>query len=535
MKSRITIALVVRIALAVFTRTFFQPDEYFQALEPAHHIVFGYGFMTWEWLATQPIRSIVYPALNVPIYWLLKVMRLDDTKLLVLAPKVLHGALAAGTDVYVRELARVIVGERYVDVTYMVSLLSCFHGVALSRSLSNSLETTLTTTALAHFPWDSINIKPWKLRRCLAFAALACMVRVTNAILWVFLAPLLLWRIRKQPSLCVGLIRDALLIGLGALALLIALDSAYYGKLTVTPLSFLETNASSVSLFYGNAAWHYYTTQALPVLLGPALPFFVSGVWSVIKEGDLRPKQALAFILWVTTAYSFFGHKEWRFLHPVLPMMHVISAKYVVDSYHARTPAGLRQGIAIRPAHFIVLSTAIPLVFYASLFHSSAQISVMEYLRALPESRLHSVGFLMPCHSTPGQSHLHKPSLEVWALGCEPPLGLDVGTAKLYRDQTDVFFAEPLQYMDKHFPSTVNSSFPPSPLPTTPPGTTSSGIWVHEWPTHLVLFGALLHEEGVEYKLRDLGYNQVWHAGNGIEEDPRRRGGVRVWLWNEFA
>ena len=76
-------ALATRIILALVTRTFFQPDEYFQALEPAHNIVFDYGLITWEWLSPRPIRSIVYPALNVPIYWLLKVLRLDDTILLV--------------------------------------------------------------------------------------------------------------------------------------------------------------------------------------------------------------------------------------------------------------------------------------------------------------------------------------------------------------------------------------------------------------------------------------------------------------------
>lgn len=65
--------LAVRVFVAVTTRTFFQPDEYFQALEPAHNIVFGYGHLTWEWLNLQPIRSIIYPALNIPIYWILKV------------------------------------------------------------------------------------------------------------------------------------------------------------------------------------------------------------------------------------------------------------------------------------------------------------------------------------------------------------------------------------------------------------------------------------------------------------------------------
>lgn len=71
-------ALALRILVAVCTQTFFQPDEYFQALEPAHHIVFGYGTLTWEWMNPSPVRSIIYPALNVPVYWLLKVSGLHS-------------------------------------------------------------------------------------------------------------------------------------------------------------------------------------------------------------------------------------------------------------------------------------------------------------------------------------------------------------------------------------------------------------------------------------------------------------------------
>jgi hypothetical protein len=77
------LALVIRVTIALATRTFFQPDEYFQALEPAHYLVFGYGDLTWEWTSKPPIRTILYPALNIPIYWLLKIFRLDGTFLLV--------------------------------------------------------------------------------------------------------------------------------------------------------------------------------------------------------------------------------------------------------------------------------------------------------------------------------------------------------------------------------------------------------------------------------------------------------------------
>lgn len=66
-------------ALGAFatSRTFFQPDEYWQTLEIAHRIVFGYGYATWEWSGTAPVRSVVHPALYVPLYVLLGALGAD--------------------------------------------------------------------------------------------------------------------------------------------------------------------------------------------------------------------------------------------------------------------------------------------------------------------------------------------------------------------------------------------------------------------------------------------------------------------------
>lgn len=88
-----SVAVFLRVLIAVSTRTFFQPDEYFQSLEPAYNIIFGYGTLTWEWLAPKPIRSIVYPGINLPVYWLLKVSGLSELGRLgdgLVVSKVLH-------------------------------------------------------------------------------------------------------------------------------------------------------------------------------------------------------------------------------------------------------------------------------------------------------------------------------------------------------------------------------------------------------------------------------------------------------------
>ena len=83
MVNRTLVAFAVRVVIALATCTFFQPDEYFQSLEVAHHAVFGYGHLTWEWLAPRPIRSVLYPALTIPVYWLLKTLELDQSAALV--------------------------------------------------------------------------------------------------------------------------------------------------------------------------------------------------------------------------------------------------------------------------------------------------------------------------------------------------------------------------------------------------------------------------------------------------------------------
>ncbi|KAK1234961.1 glycosylphosphatidylinositol anchor biosynthesis [Marasmius sp. AFHP31] len=282
------IALVVRILIAVSTRTVFQPDEYFQSLEPAHRLVFGYGHLTWEWLSPHPIRSIIYPALNVPVYWALKVTGIHDwgrfgDELVILGPRILHGGLAAMTDIGLCNLTKRTLGDRYVSTAFFLSITSFFHGLSLSRSLSNSLETSLTTIALSYFPWDVSALDQAgtrsRIRKMLVFASLACAVRITTGVIWVYVAAAIAWRLRSRSQPLVGFFLDSIIVGVLALAPIFVLDTLYYGQATLTPFNFLKTNLSSVSLFYGSNPWHFYISQAIPILCTTAIPFVLHGGW----------------------------------------------------------------------------------------------------------------------------------------------------------------------------------------------------------------------------------------------------------------
>ncbi|KAF8920996.1 glycosyltransferase family 22 protein [Mucidula mucida] len=549
MGNRILYALAVRVLIAVFTRTFFQPDEYFQALEPAHHLVFGYGSLTWEWLNPLPIRSIIYPALNIPIYWMLKVTGLHSIRfwgdwLVIICPRILHGVLAAGTDIWLCKITSKVMGQRYVSTAFFLSLTSFFHALSLSRSLSNSFETTLTTIALSYFPWGACQTRSPQtpfyesdIRKCLTFAALACIIRPTSTVIWVFLFANLLWSSRAHRGFVLSLVMNAVVIGSTALSLVIFLDYLYYGQITFAPVNFFIINLSGVSLFYGGNPWHYYLTQALPILCTTSLPFVLYGMWTQVNGIDPAKRTLCRVIIWTIAIYSSMGHKEWRFIHPVLPLMHVLGAKVLVD-LSDKSPKQKISSLPIRRDYFSMLLIPIPIALYVTLLYCSAPVAVLSYIRSIPSDELKggSVGFLMPCHSTPGHAYIHRSELAsggMWALGCEPPLEYQPNLST-YRDQTTIFFSSPYDYLQDRFPSTVNPNFPLSPYPVSIPGTSVhfSGQWRHEWPRHLVFFGALLEKDGVKNMLLAKKYQEVWHGGRSWEGDgEERQGGVRVWKW----
>jgi phosphatidylinositol glycan class B len=127
-----------------------------------------------------------------------------------------------------------------------------------------------------------------------------------------------------------------------AVMMIAVVDTVYYGTPIFTPLSFLKTNlVSGIAHFYGANASHYYLTQGLPIILGPALPFAILGVRKHFRDRATIKKHnpvtqtrslLLGLVAWTIAIYSFLTHKEWRFIHPVLPILHIFAADYLVHS-----------------------------------------------------------------------------------------------------------------------------------------------------------------------------------------------------------
>lgn len=227
-----------------------------------------------------------------------------------------------------------------------------------------------------------------------------------------------------------------------------AIDSAFYGVPTFTPLNFLRQNVfNSISLFYGANTTHFYFTQAMPFITLTQLPFVIHGFF--LPDDGRSGMGVLRWVLGITVGvYSLLGHKEFRFIHPLLPILHLFAARSLVDLYtqssssqpvRSTVSKRLSSKLLISRSNILLLLFSLVPAVYVTSFHSVAQVGVMDWLRdATRRGEVRSVGMLMPCHSTPWQSHLHRRELEgdemdgngggsgeggrFWFITCEPPV-----------------------------------------------------------------------------------------------------------------
>ncbi|RSH89462.1 glycosylphosphatidylinositol anchor biosynthesis [Saitozyma podzolica] len=163
----LVLALTVRSLSLLLPHTFFQPDEFYQAFEPAHRLVFGYGHLTWEWrdlphvasgswwvdaIEGGRMRGWIWPGVFAGVYKGLQLSGLDQTSLVTFAPRVIGVLVAALTDFATYRLSIKVLGAGSGAAALFLSLTSLFNAHLLPRALSTSPETLLTTLALVFFP-----------------------------------------------------------------------------------------------------------------------------------------------------------------------------------------------------------------------------------------------------------------------------------------------------------------------------------------------------------------------------------------------
>ncbi|KAF7876763.1 hypothetical protein EAF04_001846 [Stromatinia cepivora] len=468
-----TFLFVFRVFNSFLVKTFFQPDEYFQSLEPAWQMAFGSNsgaWLTWEW--HYQLRSSLHPALFAIAYYLAdKPMEFVNffpqfrAEVLAVLPNIIQAIFAAACDYYTWKMAEKMygLGSRTGYVTLLMSVFSPWNWFCSTRTFSNSLETSLTITALYYWPWDMAidsgekikeqtkdgSTMPMSkglfrttecinhLRYSLLLAGIACILRPTNLLIWfcvimpiiMSLIPGVAQKTSKSPITrdFIILLREAILCGSLILIISALSDRLYFGEWTFPPYQWLHFNISqNLAVFYGKNDWHYFLSQGLPLLLLTYLPFTIVSIFKTYKPSTIpNPTftSDLQTILTHLTGLMIFilstiSHKEVRFIYPLLPILLILTAPSITSFFTkeiqipTNDPANskIETKTIRKPLLTLLILLNILLAAYTTLIHQSAVISVTKFIRHRYEiEMLDAQG--IPLHSPEAYSYLkHYPA-----------------------------------------------------------------------------------------------------------------------------
>lgn len=428
--------LIIRLFHLYIVCSWYVPDEYWQSLEIAHRITFGFGYQTWEWIVG--IRSYISISWIVLIYKTLQFFSLDTLQLVIWSPRLAQTLFSTFSDYcFIRWTQK---HSRSSNIFWpAVCYMSCpFLAYCSTRTLVNTLETNFTTIALYYYPWSLKN----KDTKFLWIVALICVMRPTAIIVWL---PLMVFDFFAHERYTVVHLTRYVVIGSTLLIFSITLDSFFHGAYIVTQWNFLYYNIfKKVNAHYSVEHWYWYFVNGLPPILGPIFFLFIFTLIKKLKHINLVDTESklIITVLWTLFVFSLVPHKEQRFLLPLFPMI------FFVTSQHISTIGKRLKKLGIL---IVILNTMV--LIYLGRHHQIGTTSVMSHLATIPQNS--TLLFLMPCHSTPLYSHLHV-NVTSRFLTCEPNLH---GVSN-YIDEADEFFENPEKWLDKTYSSENNVKLP---------------------------------------------------------------------------
>ena len=405
---------IFRLVNAFTLKTFFQPDEFYQAWEPAN----PGGYLTWEW--ELGIRTSLIPLI---FHAIIVVSRTLGCSHLIIG-NIVMALVAASADMASALVVSRFAGPGTFGKGLALSLGSGFNWMCSTRPFSNTFEYALTALALALWPLREGGFRWPRFIIANLLAQLSIALRPSNGLYWTILGIYSLWIYRDSAWKAILLISGS--VGLITQGIILVTDMAWYNRPVWPFWAFLKTNfGDHVSELYGVMPWHFYVSQALPLLLLGYLPLAYLGIKT--------SKRILLVTVGINLlAFSMVAHKELRFIYFLLPSLEAIAAG-------ARTKYWWRWFTLLLPLN-------IAFGLYFGMVHQRGVRDVMPILRDDPS--LLEVSFLMPCHSTPWSAHLERPDVAAKSLSCDPPYFVSDKTN--YVDVADQFYIDPTAFLSRH-------------------------------------------------------------------------------------
>jgi len=388
------IALALRVGVATRFPSMEWGDEVFNALEPAHHLAYGYGVVVWEW--RLGIRSWIFPA------FLAGVMRLTDW-------------MGPGSFGYLGAIRFLL---------SLLSLTTVWFGYAWSKRASGQAAAIIAAGACATWyelvyfapkaftevvagnlllPGLYLGVYgeglPEKKRLFLAglFCGLALALRNQLAPTVLFAGLYFChtsWRSRIPP-VSMGILLPVIAFGLVDAVTWSYPFQAFFRYCWVVIIQ-------GRSLIFGTEPWYWYFW----VLLIHFLPMFLLALVGVRRSPFLG---WVAFI--IIASHSLLAHKEYRFIYPVMPIVVTLAALGFVElaeDFRAWGKPTLSPRTIVVAGLVVCVCTSGVLAWYSPLWtkHSGGLIAFdgLSIDSSVCGVGLYQVGWIY----TGGYSHLHR-------------------------------------------------------------------------------------------------------------------------------
>lgn len=440
------IIICTRIISACIQNTTFNPDEYYQSIELIYTLLYNKGYVTWEYQPYVKLRSALYPYIFYYAYRIIQYLSVDHIyhHVYIVLPRVIQCASTIVSDMYYIKLCNKWYNSNH-DLTYYITLLYIFNWFNLyisTRTYTNVLECNLFIISLYYWPYNPYNntymvnsTRSFNISLILAYITI--ILRPPIAVIWLILGLHLLYRTNHRLSTILYHVLPVLVI---VFSINTYIDYTFYNNTITFPLfNFIVYNSgsSSVSVLYGTHTWYWYITDGLIVMILPYAILTLGGIYYSYNHN--YQLYGIIIVCWMIALYSMSPHKEYRFVLNCVPLCCMytgIDMYTAVQHYHAHykqsdTYPYNRCNIKVRFICIIVLNILIALYF--SCIHQSGTINVMYYLNDyitqhyteynnnLSESV--AIDMLMPCHSTPSYTYLHRTdniTIQLNQLDCSP-------------------------------------------------------------------------------------------------------------------
>jgi len=350
----VLLSIGLRLVPVLFVPSLNWDDEIFQATEPAHRLVFGYGIVPWEF--QLGMRSWILPG---TIAGLMQLSRLIGDgpayylPLIAAAVALLATAPVVCCFLWARRWYGPVAALAAASVVAVAPELVYFGGRALTEAVAAHI---LIIGCWLLDPGYPVTSRRRLFASGLLFG-LVCLLRiqVAPAVAIIILWPLSReWR-NRLPALLGGV--------LAAIALGAVLDWATLGyPLASLGRSLLYNLVYGVGSEFGTWPWDYYLL-AETIIWPPAIVLALVAVFGARRLPALFIAAAV-----IVAIHSAIPHKEYRFIYPATVLLMVLAgtgaAQLVEWGTRAFTGRGVRAGIAVTASAAAVLAywglTALP-------------------------------------------------------------------------------------------------------------------------------------------------------------------------------